>query len=279
MRGEPQSTVTERFDAMAEHYDVLEPWYEHLYARLHAILGRALAPPRAGRRRALDAGCGHGFQTERLAALGYEAHGVDLAAALLARARGRVPGATFTRGDITALPFARDTFDVVSCCGSTLSFVDDCDAALAELARVLRPGGRLLLECEHKWSLDLAWAMASALAGDRLGYGVSARAMREALAAPKRTPLRLPYPDYGTLTLFDGADLRRRLADVGLRWRRAWGVHAVTNVLPSTVLHRRRLPASLRALYRLLRVLDTAATRLPPARALANSLVVLAEKR
>jgi len=270
-----RSEIARLFDAMAPEYDVLEPWYEHLYARLHAILAVALAPPPDGRRRrALDAGCGHGFQTALLRALGYETHGVDLAAALLALARRRVPDAGLARADLTALPYADASFDVVSCGGSTLSFVDDPDRALAEIARVLRPGGRLLLECEHKWSLDLVWTAASALTRDALGYGTTAGTLWRALRRPLRAPLVLPYPGYGTLTLFSGRDLRRRLAAAGLHAERAWGIHAVTNLIPSTVLHRPRLPRALVMVYRLLRVVDTA---IAPA-ALANSLVLLAVK-
>jgi MPBQ/MSBQ methyltransferase len=267
--------IARLFDAMAPDYDVLEPWYEHLYARLHAILGAALAPPRDGRRRrALDAGCGHGFQTALLRALGYETHGVDLAGALLALARQRVPAAALACADVTALPYADASFDAVSCCGSTLSFVADPDRALAEIARVLRPEGRLLVECEHKWSLDLAWTGISALTGDALGYGTPAAVLWRALRRPLRAPIRLPYPGYGTLTLFTARDLRRRLAGVGLRPERTWGIHAVTNLVPSTVLHRRRLPRPLAVFYRVLRAADTA---LAPT-AFANSLVVLAVK-
>jgi SAM-dependent methyltransferase len=270
-----REAVARLFDAMAAEYDVLEPWYEHFYPRLHAILVTALAPPRDGRRRrALDAGCGHGFQTALLQALGYETHGVDLAAALLDLARARVPRAALACADVMALPYADGTFDVVSCCGSTLSFVADPDGALAELARVLRPGGRLLLECEHKWSLDLAWTAVSALTRDALGYGTTAGTLWRALRRPLRAPIVLPYPGYGTLTLFSGRDLRRRLAAVGLRAERTWGIHAITNLIPSTVLHWPRLPRPLAALYRVLRAIDTASA---PA-SLANSLVVLAVK-
>ena len=165
MDATPRSTTARLFDAMADDYDELEPWYEHFYARLHAILDAALAPPPDGRsRRALDAGCGSGFQTTLLRAFGYETHGVDLSARLLARARMRVPDAGLARADLCALPFRAARFDCVSCVGSTLSFLPDADAdaAIAELARVLVPGGRLLIECEHKWSLDLAWTAASA---------------------------------------------------------------------------------------------------------------------
>ena len=80
------------FDAMAEEYDVLEPWYQHLYAAIHRILLDTLLPPRAAEQpRALDAGCGTGFQAALLERLGYETHGVDIAPRLLAVARRRLP--------------------------------------------------------------------------------------------------------------------------------------------------------------------------------------------
>jgi SAM-dependent methyltransferase len=276
MDDERQSTAL--FDAMAAEYDVLEPWYEHLYARLHAIVRAVLARADRGTGRALDAGCGHGFQTALLRELGWTTHGVDLAGALLAVARRRVPAAALTRADVAALPYPDGAFDVVSCCGSTLSFVADPDTALAEIARVLRPGGRLLVEYEHRWSLDLLWMLASGLTGDALGYGVSAATLWPALRPPWRAAVRLPYPGYGTLTLFSTADMRRRLQAHGLSARLAWGIHAATNLIPSTVLHRPRLPRALAAVYRALCALDGAGTA-PPLRAIANSVVVLAVKR
>jgi len=270
------ATVAELFDAMAAEYDVLEPWYEHFYTRLHAILTQALRPPAGARHpRALDAGCGHGFQTALLQELGYTAHGMDVSGALLRLARGRLPLAALARADVTALPYADASFDVVSCGGSTLSFVHDADHALAELARVLRPGGRLLFDCEHKWSLDLAWTAASALTGDRLGYGTSAATLWRALCRPLRAPAVLSYPGYGRLTFFSRPDLRARLARAGLRIERTWGIHAITNVIPSTVLHRPRISRPLAVIYRVLRALDT---KLAPS-ALASSIVVLAVKR
>jgi SAM-dependent methyltransferase len=268
------------FDAMADDYDVLEPWYEHLYERLHAILTAHLAPrPDAPCPRALDAGCGHGFQAALLETLGYETHGIDLSEGLLRVAHRRLPRVALTRGDLAALPYPGSCFDAVSCCGSTLSFVADPGRALAEIARVLRPGGRLLLECEHKWSLDLAWTAASALLRDRLGYGVSLGRLGREMRRPLAAAITLPYPGYGALTLFTGADLRRQLASLDLSWRRSWGIHALTNVIPSTVLHRAALPRPLAAAYRLLRALDAALGATAPARAIASSLVILAVKR
>ncbi len=270
------SAVAQLFDAMADTYDDLEPWYEHLYDLLHAILRETIGPaPHAGAR-ALDAGCGTGFQTALLGDLGWRPYGVDVSAGLLGVARRRLPDAVLTLASVEALPHPSGHFDVVVSCGSTLSFVDDPAGALMEVGRVLRPGGRLLLDCEHRPSLDLLWTLGSALTGDALGYGVTPREAWCALN--RRDGLRLAYPGYGPIWLFTGRELRRMLAAAGFTVTRAWGVHAVTSLLPSTLLHRPDPPRALAAAYRALRRLDTALASTGPARALANSLVILAER-
>jgi len=191
-------------------------------------------------------------------------------------ARRRLPDASLALASVEALPWPSGYFDVVVSCGSTLSFVDDPPRALVEMGRVLRPRGRLLLDCEHRPSLDLLWTLGSALTGDSLGYGVTpAEAWR---ALNQRDGLRLAYPGYGPIWLFTGRELRRMLLAGGFTTVRAWGVHAVTSLLPSTVLHRTDPPRSLAAAYRALRRLDAALAPTPPARALANSLVILAER-
>src|SRR5688500_927120 len=98
------------FDGMAADYDELEPWYEHLYARLHAILRETLGLP-APTATALDAGCGTGFQAAVLDTLGYRTHGVDMAAALLVVARRRLPRVDFVRGRLESLPYRDRVFD------------------------------------------------------------------------------------------------------------------------------------------------------------------------
>jgi SAM-dependent methyltransferase len=271
------------FDSMAGDYDVLEPWYTHLYATLDEILREALSPrggsgTAAPRPRALDAGCGTGFQAARLAELGYAVQGVDLAMRLLAVARrqGRVPSPV--AADLVALPFAGASFEVVTCCGSTLSLVDDAAAALGELARVLAPGGRLLLEVEHRPSLDLYWALASAIAGDLLGYGLSAGQAMGPIVASRRSECWIPYPGYPPLRLFGGAELRALLEKASLSPSRSWGLHAATGLLPSTVLHRASLPRGLATVFGALRRIDRALAPSAPSRALANSLVILATR-
>ncbi|MBI2207396.1 MAG: methyltransferase domain-containing protein [Candidatus Rokubacteria bacterium] len=276
--------TTQLFDRMADTYDTLEPWYVHLYERLDALLRTTLAPPRPGAR-ALDAGCGTGFQTATLRALGWTVHGVDLSAGLLAVARRKWPSAPLACGDLETLPYRDAAFDAVACCGSTLSFVATPARTLAEIARVLRPGGRLVLECEHKWSLDLVWTVASALVGDPLGYGVTPKGAWRQVARPLREGFRLDYPAplpdggqaYMRLRTFTMAELGAMLTAAGFRVRRVAGIHAITNVLPSTLLHRERLARPLEGVYRGLCALDRALTA-SGAWWLANSLVVSATR-
>jgi hypothetical protein len=134
------------------------------------------------------------------------------------------------------------------------------------------------LEVEHRWSLDLVWRLLSSLAGDVLAYGGTVRDAGRALVASPGNGLWIDYPGYPRLRLFTRSELGRLLGAAGLTPVRAWGLHSVTNVLPSTTLHRARLGRVTAALYRRLRVLDGALATTRAGRALANSLVVLATK-
>jgi SAM-dependent methyltransferase len=149
------------------------------------------------------------------------------------------------------------------------------DRALAEIGRVLRPGGRLFLEVEHRWSLDLAWRLASSVTGDVLGYGVGIR--EAAPSRPLGEGIWIDYPGYPRLRLFTGRELRRLLGQARLVPVRMWGLHSVTNVVPSTCCIARRSRV-IAAFYRTLRSLDRALAATGPARGLANSLIILATK-
>ena len=96
----------------------------------------------------LDAGCGGGRNAIAMARLGAASvRGVDLGGDGIKDARRRGAGiasVTFQEGSIEALPFADDSFDVVWCAG-VLMHTGDPERALAELARVLRPGGLIYL--------------------------------------------------------------------------------------------------------------------------------------
>jgi trans-aconitate methyltransferase len=90
----------------------------------------------------LDAGCGTGALSEALAArdTGARIAGIDLSDAFVAAAQARVPGGIFCTGDITRLSDADGTFDAALSL-LVLQFVPDRAAAVAELARVTKPGG------------------------------------------------------------------------------------------------------------------------------------------
>ena len=106
-------------------------------------------------RRVLDAGCGDGALICAAASRGAAATGIDPDPAMLAAARSRVGGAAcgakFVQGRLEQLPFREASFDLVAAI-TVLCFVPDAGGAVREMARVLRPGGRLVLGELGRWS-------------------------------------------------------------------------------------------------------------------------------
>jgi ubiquinone/menaquinone biosynthesis C-methylase UbiE len=132
------------FDAIAAEYDgSLPPHVIEHYLRKRARFVVEHCPPG----RALDVGCGTGMLAERLAAAGYEATGVDPSAGMLEVLRERAPQVRALQAPGTALPFADDSFDVVLCVAVMHHIADagDVRGTLAEMVRVARPGGRVLV--------------------------------------------------------------------------------------------------------------------------------------
>jgi SAM-dependent methyltransferase len=101
-----------------------------------------IAATASSRASVLDVGCGPGHLTRRLAALGFDATGIDLDPAMIERATGR--GGRYLAADAASLPFDNGAFDLVV---STLSMHHwtDAHAGLAEIGRVVRPEGRVLI--------------------------------------------------------------------------------------------------------------------------------------
>ena len=95
--------------------------------------------------RVLDVGCGSGVFMEMAAARGAHVAGLDASETLLALARSRVPEADLRRGDMQAMPFEHDRFDVVTGFNAFF-FAADMTAALREAARVAKPGGTVLIQ-------------------------------------------------------------------------------------------------------------------------------------
>lgn len=137
--------VAAMFDGVAAGYDRTRAW---LWLRRMDSWGRRTARSAHALpgKRILDVASGTGTSTAILARHGAEVVGCDFSEGMLAVARQRHHGITFVSGDALALPFPDGDFDAV-----IISFglrnVADPVRALAEMARVTRPGGRLVV-CE-----------------------------------------------------------------------------------------------------------------------------------
>jgi SAM-dependent methyltransferase len=105
---------------------------------------------------ALDVGCGEGRFCRMLRARGITAIGIDPTEALLEVARGRDPDGDYRLGRAEALAFPDASFDLVVSY-LTLIDIDDVAAAIAEMARVLRPGGNLLIVNLNSFATAGAW--------------------------------------------------------------------------------------------------------------------------
>lgn len=124
-------------------------WNAELYQASHAWVwnfGRGvleLLAPEPGER-ILDLGCGTGQLTSEMAQAGAEVVGVDCSPSMIDAARRNFPGIRFEVQDAAALPFHAE-FDAVFS-NAALHWVRDQPAAVAGIARALKPGGRLVFE-------------------------------------------------------------------------------------------------------------------------------------
>jgi SAM-dependent methyltransferase len=137
-------------------------WYRSELGRIvwhheRHVLDRLLGPVAGAR--ILDAGCGMGRFAAELAEAGAEVAGIDGSEAMLRSARAHAHecgiNLRLTAADLSALPFPDGSFDRVVAI-TVLCFARDPEAAVQELARVTRPGGRVVLAELGRWS---TWAL------------------------------------------------------------------------------------------------------------------------
>ncbi|MEM9939386.1 MAG: methyltransferase domain-containing protein [Pseudomonadota bacterium] len=166
--------------------------------------------------RVLDLGCGEGRHVHGLHMLGgLDIVGIDLDEPSLEKAREGLDyldqlddgpkskgGSTkFATGDATALDFPDDHFDAVIC-SEVLEHLPDYDAALREMRRVLKPGGRLCITVPHAWPERICWW----------------------LAPP---PDGYPYQPGGHIRIFDETDLKYSVVRRGFRMFRRHHAHGI----------------------------------------------------
>ncbi|QHC21217.1 class I SAM-dependent methyltransferase [Streptomyces sp. GS7] len=146
-----------RYDSLPSAYlEVEEPI-------LHGLLDRGPAGT------ALDAACGTGRQTAALAARGYRTIGVDQSPEMLAHAHRKAPGAEFREGHLEKLPLDDDSVDL-AVCSLALTHLPDLSSGIGELARVVRPGGRVIVSDLHPFVTTLQGQCIFVHDNDRLAF-------------------------------------------------------------------------------------------------------------
>jgi len=163
----------------------------------------------------LDVCCGHGILASAAAQRRASVFAVDFAETMIAAVGRNVPAADCRLGDAQDLPYAESTFDAVVC-GFGIIHVPQPDRALAEMRRVLRPGGRIAIS---------VWASPSPTNGFGLLLG--------ALRAHGRLDVALPHgPDIFQFS--DQEKMKAALAETGYNDLNATTIHQTVKLENAT---------------------------------------------
>jgi SAM-dependent methyltransferase len=117
---------------------------------------------------ALDAACGTGRHTVYLDSLGHSVIGVDRSPDMLSIAQEKLPDARFLRADLQSLPLPDDHIDTIVC-ALAFTHVRDLRPVFAEFARVLKPGGHLVVS-DLRGTLSFGLPVVRETSDGRIGY-------------------------------------------------------------------------------------------------------------
>jgi ubiquinone/menaquinone biosynthesis C-methylase UbiE len=223
--------VASAYDRMAEEYDRYDadtPFFINDYRVTRATL-EALRPRWEGKV-VLDVGAGTGLQTAQFAPHAKRVLALDLAADLLRKAQEKVRrlgcgNVSFLRGDATALPLADGSVDFVCCYGDVIGLIPDYPTAIAELARVCRPGGTVTIQYDNKWHVGLLWEP-DELAQAVWTPGVGDRRIWTYTYVTRPERVDFIYKTY------TGREMTQLLAGAGLRVVRRLGLHMISSIVP-----------------------------------------------
>lgn len=149
--------VAPEWKAIYERRDVFSVIHQQRYA---AVLSMAEIAGIAPGTAVLEVGSGAGLMTVALAARGCHVHAMDCAKAMTALTRqvsinaGVADRVTQSLSDVNHLPLPSNRFDLVLAIG-VIPWLESADVALREMARVLRPGGRLIVNADNTWRINL----------------------------------------------------------------------------------------------------------------------------
>jgi SAM-dependent methyltransferase len=146
----PEYDIAEGYGLWSETYDQPLRLFPIEEPTMHGLLDPLPASA------VLDAACGTGRYSAYLAARGHRIIGVDRSVAMLAKARRKLPQSDFREGDLEALPLETESVDV-AVCALAMVHLPEVGLAVAELARVVRPGGRVIISDVHPFIVLLGW--------------------------------------------------------------------------------------------------------------------------
>jgi ubiquinone/menaquinone biosynthesis C-methylase UbiE len=231
-----------------DYYDAFAPGYEReRHKGYHALIDRLeteLVLRYAKGARVVEVGCGTGMILKEVHPVAARAVGLDLSPGMLASAHAR--GLPVVHASATRIPFPDGAFDVAYSF-KVLPHVEHIDQALAEMARVVRPGGHVIAEFYNPWSL---------------------RYLVKRLKRPTR--IAADTHDEHVFTRYDSLSRVRRMLPPSLSIVKLRGVRVVT---PFSQIY--RVPPLARAFERL----ERSAADAPLLCRLGGFLVVVAQKR
>jgi len=204
------------FDRIAGVYDGSLPAHvvdHYLEKRARFVLEHCPRGP------ALDVGCGTGALAARLAELGYDMVGVDPSEGMLRVLEEKTSGIRAVRASGLALPFPDDSFDLVLSVAVMhhIAAADDVRRTLAEMVRVTRRGGRVLV-WDHNprnpyWRLLMARVPQDTGEERLVGVGELLRGLIEAGAEPLLVTQLGMVPDFTPRALIVAAAAAERAAE------------------------------------------------------------------
>ncbi len=200
------------------YYDEYANWYENeRHDGYHAMIDELetdLLLPYVQGRDCLEVGCGTGLILRHVAPIARSAVGIDISPGMLEKAVER--GLNAIEGSVTDLPFEDESFDVVYSF-KVLAHVEDIDRAIAEMSRVTRPGGHMLLEFYNPYSIRY---LAKTLAGpqkisDETHEGAVFTRWDRAIDITNRLPANLKAVDYAGVRIFTPAAFAHKIPVLG----------------------------------------------------------------
>lgn len=295
--------VSHIFNEMEDEYDeIVDLWYSWLFSRLHYYIAKNVIVniPTNHNLKVLDVGCGTGFQSVLFAQTGAKVAGIDISEKLIdvAIRKGLPSGpninffpeeysfvSKYNRKvswhlkrfekkskimpeyhvmDATSISYPENDFDLINCCGSTLSFVEDYKLALLEFKKCLQPNGTLILEVEAKRNFDLLWTLLDAtILFGKLGYETS---FKEAIDLVfkhigRHASVEYPFgevknPVYMNIRLFHKRRILKELRNMGFEVKKTYSIHSITNILPSTFLDSEKPSKTLKSIFKFLARLE-----------------------